>query len=281
MPLSPLSESESPLHNNTNGDTYVNPFEISDDISSPDPHATIEPDDVDLSTPDTIKTQAKAKSPIPKATTTINIEQTPIPVSGSIGQQPRPYASDTLDEPVSETILRDLRNVAVKLQQVLHPKGRDLWGPLILCLALAIMLSFAHKDQQVLVFTSVFVIVWCGSAIVTINAKLLRGTVSFFQSVCVLGYCIFPLVLVAFVNIFVIKIYIRLPLVIIAFGWSSYASVNFLSASHLANRRALAVYPLFLFYFVIGWMSIVGKGVNEEERIGKLIADVTKETGLK
>ncbi|CAG8474559.1 15152_t:CDS:2 [Funneliformis caledonium] len=257
MPLSPLSESESPLHNNTNGDTYVNPFEISDDISSPDPHTTIEPDDVDLSTPDTIKTQAKAKSPIPKSTTTINIEQTPIPVSGSIGQQPRPYASDTLDEPVSETILRDLRNVAIKLQQVLHPKGRDLWGPLILCLALAIMLSFAHKDQQVMVFTSVFVIVWCGSAIVTINAKLLRGTVSFFQSVCVLGYCIFPLVLVAFVNIFVSKIYIRLPLVIIAFGWSSYASVNFLSASHLANRRALAVYPLFLFYFVIGWMVLI------------------------
>ncbi|CAG8616579.1 817_t:CDS:2, partial [Acaulospora morrowiae] len=134
----------------------------------------------------------------------------------------------------------------------------DLWGPLILCLALAILLSVrAPADQEILVFTGVFVIVWFGAAIVTINAKLLGGTVSFFQSVCILGYCIFPLVLIAFIAVFVgKKVYIRLPLCIIAFAWSSYASVNFLSSSHLANRRALAVYPLFLFYFIIGWMLL-------------------------
>ncbi|CAG8575775.1 6852_t:CDS:2, partial [Rhizophagus irregularis] len=143
MPLSPLSESESPLHNNTNEDTFINPFEISDNVSSADPNITIEPDDV-----------------------------------GSIGQQTRPYANDTLDEPVSVTILRDLRNVAIKLQQVLNPKGRDLWGPLILCLSLAIILSFnGPTGQDISIFTGVFVIVWCGSAIVTINAKLLGGAV--------------------------------------------------------------------------------------------------------
>jgi len=209
MPLSPLSESESPLHNNTNGDTFINPFEISDDISSTDPNITIEPDDVGLSTDN--KSQPKAKSQTLKATAIINVEQTHTSVSGSIGQQTRSYASDTLDEPVSVTILRDLRNVAIKLQQVLHPNGHrdvlkdwDLWGPLILCLSLAIILSFTGpEDQQISVFTGVFVIVWCGSAIVTINAKLLGGAVSFFQSVCTLGYCIFPLVLIAFVTIFV------------------------------------------------------------------------------
>ncbi|RIA96348.1 Yip1 domain-containing protein [Glomus cerebriforme] len=263
MPLSPLSESESPLHNNTNGDTFINPFEISDDVSSADPNITIEPDDVGLPTDN--KPQTKAKSPTPKAATTINVEQTPTPISGSIGQQSRTYASDTLDEPVSETILRDLRNVAIKLQQVLYPNGHrdvlkdwDLWGPLILCLSLAIILSFTGpKAQEISVFTGVFVIVWCGSAVVTINAKLLGGAVSFFQSVCTLGYCIFPLVLIAFVNIFVNNKYIRLPLVILALGWSLYASVSFLSASHLANRRALAVYPLFLFYSIIGWMVLI------------------------
>ncbi|CAB4399249.1 Yip1-domain-containing protein [Rhizophagus irregularis] len=263
MPLSPLSESESPLHNNTNEDTFINPFEISDNVSSADPNITIEPDDVGLSTDN--KSQTKAKSPTPKTTTTINIEQTSTSVSGSIGQQTRPYANDTLDEPVSVTILRDLRNVAIKLQQVLNPKGRrdvlkdwDLWGPLILCLSLAIILSFnGPTGQDISIFTGVFVIVWCGSAIVTINAKLLGGAVSFFQSVCTLGYCIFPLVLIAFVNIFTSNIFIRIPLVILALGWSLYASVSFLSASHLANRRTLAVYPLFLFYSVIGWMVFV------------------------
>ena len=36
---------------------------------------------------------------------------------------------------------------------------------------------------------------WGGSFVVTINTKLLGGKISFFQCVCVLGYCIFPIVL--------------------------------------------------------------------------------------
>ncbi|CAG8627537.1 10528_t:CDS:2 [Gigaspora rosea] len=182
MPLTPLSESDSPLH--TVGDTYINPFEISSDI--PTNHNTIiEPDDVDLSSPFARESSNKPKSP-PKSTT-INISPQPS-VTGSIGHNPRRFVTDTLDEPVSETILRDLRNIALKLRQVLNPKGNqdvlrdwDLWGPLILCLALALLLSFNADestdggDQKVLVFTGVFVIVWCGAVVVTVNAKLLGG----------------------------------------------------------------------------------------------------------
>jgi hypothetical protein len=54
----------------------------------------------------------------------------------------------------------------------------DLWGPLILCLALAITLSAeAPADQAVAIFTGVFVIVWLGAAVVTLNAKVLGGAV--------------------------------------------------------------------------------------------------------
>ncbi|RHZ84969.1 hypothetical protein Glove_74g46 [Diversispora epigaea] len=270
MTLSPLSESDSPLHGN--GNSYSNPFEISsDDHNISDLNTIIEPDDVDLSSP-LAHNSIKAKA-VPPKSTAINIDSQPPPVSGSIGQTTtRPFDSNTLDEPVSETLLRDLRNIAIKLQQVLNPKGRsdvlrdwDLWGPLILCLALAILLSVrAPEKQQILVFTGIFIIVWLGSAVVTINAKLLGGTVSFFQSVCILGYCIFPLVLVAFIAAFVENPYVRLPLCIIAFAWSSYASVNFLSTSHLANRRALAVYPLFLFYFIISWLVFISKPSGSE-----------------
>ena len=42
-------------------------------------------------------------------------------------------------------------------------------------------------------FAEVFVIVWIGALIVTLNIKVLGGTISFFQSVCVLGYCLLPL----------------------------------------------------------------------------------------
>lgn len=164
-----------------------------------------------------------------------------------------------------------MKQVGRKLQQVLHPKGDrsvlkdwDLWGPLILCLALAITLSTSvPSDQSVPIFTGVFVIVWLGAAVVTMNAKLLGGSVSFFQSVCVIGYCIFPLVVVAFIAIFVETVWFRVPASLFAFGWSTYgkwsvmlggvhalfmhhgilASIGFLSESkaHLANRRALAV----------------------------------------
>lgn len=103
--------------------------------------------------------------------------------------------------------MRDLRQVALKLRQVLYPQGDrnvlrdcknfpptpsfyalitncsdivlgDLWGPLILCLALAITLSAeAPADQAVAIFTGVFVIVWLGAAVVTLNAKVLGGAV--------------------------------------------------------------------------------------------------------
>ena len=108
----------------------------------------------------------------------------------------------TLDEPMSTTIMRDAARVGNKMLCVLNPrtaniqtlKNWDLWGPLIVCLMLATMLSwFAPYEQESLVFALVFVIIWCGAAIVTLNALLLGGNMSFFQSVCVLGYCIFPL----------------------------------------------------------------------------------------
>lgn len=63
-----------------------------------------------------------------------------------------------------------------------------------MCLLLSSILSAtAPGDSASLVFAAVFVIVWCGAAAVTINAQLLGGTISFFQSVCILGYCVFPL----------------------------------------------------------------------------------------
>lgn len=74
----------------------------------------------------------------------------------------------------------------------------DLWGPLLVCLLLSVILSFtAPGNSGSLVFAAVFVIVWFGAAAVTVNAQLLGGTISFFQSVCILGYCVFPLTLSA------------------------------------------------------------------------------------
>ena len=102
---------------------------------------------------------------------------------------------DTLTEPVCDTIKRDLMMIWVKLTYVMVPRTMikekakqlrdwDLWGPLVLCLALSLCLSFsANTDDGSLVFEIVFVIVWAGAAIVAINGQLLGGNISFFQSV--------------------------------------------------------------------------------------------------
>jgi len=188
---------------------------------------------------------------------------------GGVRVETRYTGADTLDEPVTTTIARDLFSIYTKLIQVLYPRrtgaGRevlkdwDLWGPLILCLALGIMLSVhAPPSQSLGVFTGVVVIVSVGSLVVTLNAKLLGGRVSFFQSLCVLGYCIFPLVLAALVSTFVRILWIRAPVTLGAWAWCVWASVNFLDGTKIEQQRVLlAVYPLLLFYFILAWMILI------------------------
>lgn len=177
----------------------------------------------------------------------------------------------TLDEPVLTTIARDLRRVGTKLRVVLAPgasqtdalkelRDWDLWGPLLLCLVLSIILSMsAPINQASLVFASVFIIVWAGAGIVTLNAKLLGGNVSFFQSVCVLGYCIFPLVIAAFLCFLWRNSIFRTLVVSGSLVWAMRASVVFMSEMVAASRRALALFPVSLFYVVIAWLVYVQK----------------------
>eukprot|EP00794_Sanderia_malayensis_P007440 gene7440-8262_t len=182
-----------------------------------------------------------------------------------------PGASDeedelnTLDEPVSQTLKRDLKAVGRKFFHVLIPKQSktllqdwDLWGPLLLCILLAVLLQGSHiaEGDGGPEFAEVFVIIWIGASVVTLNSKLLGGTISFFQSVCVLGYCILPLTLALVICKIILLSHqttvlfaIRCLIVLVMFGWSTFASVAFLGESQPHNRKALAVYPIGLFYF--------------------------------
>ncbi|KAI0460250.1 hypothetical protein F5B21DRAFT_453882 [Xylaria acuta] len=52
----------------------------------------------------------------------------------------------------------------------------DLWGPLIFCLLLSVLLSICGQPKQKdAIFSGVFAIVWIGEAIVTLQIKLLGG----------------------------------------------------------------------------------------------------------
>jgi len=182
---------------------------------------------------------------------------------------------NTLDEPIKVTILRDLKAVGMKFWHVLYPKQKktllkdwDLWGPLILCVFLAMMLQDSELSNNIedggLEFAEVFVIVWLGAIVVTVNSKLLGGTISFFQSVCVLGYCLLPpslalivcrLILLAPKQSLILFI-LRFAVTVVGFTWATFAAMMFLGDSQPPNKKALAIYPIFLFYFIISWMII-------------------------
>eukprot|EP00914_Ancora_sagittata_P017649 GHVO01034709.1.p1 GENE.GHVO01034709.1~~GHVO01034709.1.p1 ORF type:complete len:199 (-),score=19.30 GHVO01034709.1:202-798(-) len=179
-------------------------------------------------------------------------------------------AAGTLDEPVKETIIRDLKNISFKVLYVMNPKSRgdgcvglrqwDLWGPLLLCLSLSILLwTQAHSDEKKLVFSLVFIVTWIGAALVTANGALLGGSVSFFQGICVLGYCLAPTVIGAFVCAFIpskfewMKVIVLAPTLYLSCG----ASGDFMANVVPNDRTALAVYPVRLFYVTVSSMILL------------------------
>ncbi|TDG46573.1 hypothetical protein AWZ03_007011 [Drosophila navojoa] len=181
---------------------------------------------------------------------------------------------NTLDEPISETVLRDIRAVGVKFYHVLYPKEKssllrdwDLWGPLVLCTFMATILQGSSSADSMSdngpEFAQVFVIVWIGAAIVTLNSKLLGGNISFFQSVCVLGYCLTPIALSLIICRIILLssrtrflFFLRFVTTTLGFAWATYASFIFLGQSQPPHRKPLAVYPIFLFFFVISWLVL-------------------------
>ncbi|KAJ3438325.1 protein yipf6 [Anaeramoeba flamelloides] len=175
------------------------------------------------------------------------------------------FLESSLDEPISQTILRDVKMIGRKFKRVLIFRGDknllnnwDLWGPLIVCLTLSVILSSKAPDKQTqLIFAGVFVIIWFGAGVVTVNSLLLGGKVSFFQSVCVLGYSLFPLVISAVFSIFFRHIIARTVFVLVGFVWSITASLGFVSPLIPKNKKTLALYPVFLFYFTISWLILV------------------------
>ncbi|XP_066592074.1 protein YIPF6 [Prorops nasuta] len=182
---------------------------------------------------------------------------------------------NTLDEPIRDTILRDVRAVGQKFFHVLYPKEKksllkewDLWGPLVLCTFMAMILQgdtdkANNSNDGGPDFAEVFVIVWIGSMVVTLNSKLLGGNISFFQSVCVLGYCLLPTTIALIICRIILLVeqstllfILRFIISMIGFLWATYASMVFLGDSQPIERKALAVYPISLFYFIISWLVL-------------------------
>ncbi|RWS05167.1 integral membrane protein-like protein [Dinothrombium tinctorium] len=200
---------------------------------------------------------------------------------------------DTLDEPIVDTLLRDLKGIFVKVKHILFPLSQsdanksllrdwDLWGPLILCTFVALILHHGDDNVDGKVgphFAEIFVLIWFGSLVVSLNYKLLAlSTVrrksstkavvcpSIFQLLCVFGYCLSPpssgillLKVISFilnppsVYMFYCKLFIG---TVLGFILPTLSAVKILQNYQDKEKRLLAIYPIALFYFILSWVII-------------------------
>jgi len=169
---------------------------------------------------------------------------------------------NTLNEPITDTILRDLNSIYFKLKFVINPfinqnikskhiKQWDLWGPLLFTILLSSTLAF-RSTQKSNTFSLVFIVFWLGSFLIYLNANLLEIKISIFQIFCLLGYCLFPLNLSALI-LSIFKTFEIIRIFIILFGcfWACFSMRGFLINSANENNRTLVLYPAILFYLFI------------------------------
>ena len=170
----------------------------------------------------------------------INTNNNPYPNFSSINNQQdnnynqEIYVHNSLNEPIMTSLMRDLNRIYSKLKVVALPvsseaknkelKQWDLWGPFIICLLLGIILCFTSKKNSGLVFSMIFIIMWIGAMIITMNSSLLGGKLTLMQCICLLGYCTFPAVVASLFNRVFLKFMPsigKLIIVFISFVWST------------------------------------------------------------
>lgn len=88
---------------------------------------------------------------------------------------------------------------------------------------------------------------------------------------CVLGYCVCPLVIAAVLGLLSRAALWRTPLVLLALAWSCRASVVFMSEMVAQPRRLLAVYPVALFYAVVACVGGCVAGAGPSARALRLV----------
>ncbi|TVU19555.1 hypothetical protein EJB05_35708, partial [Eragrostis curvula] len=175
--------------------------------------------------------------------------------------------TDTLTEPVWDTVKRDLTRIVSNLKLVVFPnpfredpgkalRDWDLWGPFFFIVFLGLILSWSATVKKSEVFAVAFAVLAAGAIVLTFNVLLLGGHINFFQSISLLGYCLFPLDVGALICLLKDSVVLKIVVVTITLAWSSWAAYPFMSAAVSPRRKALALYPVFLMYVSVGCFII-------------------------
>lgn len=163
--------------------------------------------------------------------------------------------------------MRDLSRIWSNLKLVVFPnpfredpgkalRDWDLWGPFFFIVFLGLTLSWSASVKKSEVFAVAFALLAAGAIILTLNVLLLGGHIIFFQSISLLGYCLFPLVVGAMICMLKGSVLIKMIVVCVALAWSSWAAYPFMSSAVSPGRKALALYPVFLMYVSVGFLIV-------------------------
>ncbi|KAK4772558.1 hypothetical protein SAY86_014333 [Trapa natans] len=176
-------------------------------------------------------------------------------------------APNTLTEPVWNTVKRDLSRIVSNLKLVVFPnpyredpgkalRDWDLWGPFFFIVFLGLTLSWSASVKKSEVFAVAFAVLAAGAVILTLNVLLLGGKIIFFQSLSLLGYCLFPLDVGALICLLKDSVILKVIVVCVTLAWSSWAAYPFMSSAVNPRRKALALYPVCLMYVSVGFLII-------------------------
>ncbi|PSS08343.1 hypothetical protein CEY00_Acc18677 [Actinidia chinensis var. chinensis] len=174
---------------------------------------------------------------------------------------------NTLTEPVWDTVKRDLSRIVSNLKLVVFPnpyredpgkalRDWDLWGPFFFIVFLGLTLSWSASVKKSEVFAVAFALLAAGAVILTLNVLLLGGHIIFFQSLSLLGYCLFPLDVGALICMLKDNVIVKVIVVCVTLAWSSWAAYPFMSTAVNPRRKALALYPVLLMYVSVGFLII-------------------------
>ncbi|KAH3677568.1 hypothetical protein WICPIJ_008975 [Wickerhamomyces pijperi] len=170
------------------------------------------------------------------------------------------------EPPLLEEIGINFQHIKLKTLAVLNPRGgfigpeirndADLAGPLLFCLIFGLFLLLAGKVQ----FDYIYGVALFGTVSLFYFFKLMsdEGNISFSGTASVLGYCLLPLVPIAFVGIFLdLNNFFGYLLSALSIVWSTYsASGIFVAVLGVRNIRLLIAYPLAMFYSIFVLMAI-------------------------
>ena len=88
------------------------------------------------------------------------------------------------------------------------------------------------------------------------TAERNQSNCQFFRGPQVIALTVLRAFLLVFSSWVGFMFFMRLVLTGVGFGWATFAAMRFLGDSQPVAKKAMAVYPIFLFYFIISWLIV-------------------------